>query len=79
MKQYPSYESFDINDIVYGLNAPHVGIGVYTKDRKFSWPDRECTTKAEYDKWVKHIESEGYEVPEAYKNAFVQELIRDNK
>lgn len=72
MKEYPNYTDFDIDDVIYGVSAPFVGIGVYTTDRKFSWPDLEGTTRKEYDSWVKHLNEHGYSVPEKYLNAFVE-------
>ena len=69
---YPSYAEFDVDNIMYGLGAPYVGIGVYTLDKKFSWPDRECTTKEEYDSWVKWLTDQGYAIPEKYKDAYFQ-------
>lgn len=72
MKLYPKYTDFKIEDICYGVGAPRVGCGTYTIDRKFSWPDRECTMKDEYMRWKWHLEDSGYEVPEEYLNAYVE-------
>lgn len=72
MKKYPDYSDFPIEQIIYGLGAPFVGIGVYTLDRKFSWPDREGTTKEECDAWVKHLEENGYFIPKEYFNAYFE-------
>lgn len=75
LKKYPlPYKDFSIEDIIYGTNAPFVGIGVFTVDRKYSWPDREGTTKQEYEEWITHLTENGYEVPEEYKNAHVNFL-----
>jgi hypothetical protein len=71
MKKYPDYSEFNPDEIIYGCHAPYVGMGVYTFDRKFSWPDKECTIKDEYDAWVKWLTDQGYEVPEEYKDAYV--------
>jgi hypothetical protein len=65
-KTYPSWEDFPISEISYGLGAPFVGIGVFTTDRKFSWPDPESTTDSEFESWVKHLEDNGYKVPDKY-------------
>ncbi|HEY9705654.1 MAG TPA: hypothetical protein V6C58_24660 [Allocoleopsis sp.] len=65
-KPYPEYDDFPIDEIMYGVHAPFVGIGVYTLDRKFSWPDPECTTRKEFLSWKAHIESQGYVVPSKY-------------
>lgn len=73
MKKYPSWTDFPTDDIMYGIGAPLVGIGIYTFDKKFSWPDREGTTKKEYERWVKHLESQGYEIPADYQDAHVVE------
>lgn len=70
LKKYPAYSDFHIDEIMYGLGAPFVGIGIYTLDKKFSWPDRDGTTKAEYDSWVRHLTENGYEVPENYRDAY---------
>lgn len=70
VKKYPLWTDFDVDSIIYGIRAPFVGIGVYTYDKKFSWPDSQGTTKQEYDSWVKHITEQGYEVPEEYKDAY---------
>lgn len=72
MKKYPDFLDFETDEIMYGIGAPYVGIGVYTLDKKFSWPDRECTLKDEYEAWVKWITDQGYEVPEEYKNAYTE-------
>lgn len=71
MKEYPQWQDFESNDIMYGVGAPLVGIGVYTLDKKFSWPDREGTLKREYEAWVKHLSEQGYSIPKGYENAFV--------
>jgi hypothetical protein len=70
MKKYPHYSEFDVDKIIYGVGAPCVGIGVYTLDKKFSWPDLECTTKEEYQSWVKWLAEQGYAVPKEYENAY---------
>lgn len=74
-KPYPKWTDFPIDDVMYGLGAPFVGIGIYTWGKKFSWPDPEGTTKEEYDNWVKHLESEGYDVPEEYRDAYVAHAV----
>lgn len=71
MKPYPKYTDFKIDDIIYGCHAPLVGMGVYTLDRKFSWPDLECTIYEEYKRWEEHLLNCGYEIPEEYKDAHV--------
>lgn len=71
MKKYPDWTDFEQDQVIYGVSAPFVGIGVYTLDRKYSWPDRECTTKKEYEAWAWHLQNEGYEIPEKYKEAYV--------
>jgi hypothetical protein len=68
--RYPSWTDFHIDKVCYGLGAPFVGIGIYTLDKKFSWPDREGTKKDEYNNWAEHLKSSGYEVPEEYINAY---------
>lgn len=73
MKPYPLWTDFPIDQIIYGVCAPYVGCGLYTCDKKFSWPDRECTTKSEYEKWVNHLKENGFEVPHSYKDAYVKE------
>lgn len=70
MKEYPHWTEFNEEQIMYGLGAPFVGIGVYTLDRKFSWPDREGTSKKEYESWAKHLKDNGYEIPNDYKDAY---------
>jgi len=70
---YPSWRDFDIDQITYGLGAPVVGIGIYTLDKKFSWPDRECTFQTEYLNWKQWLEDQGYEMPFEYRNAFVRD------
>jgi len=64
--KYPNWTDFDINEICYGISAPIVGIGVYTLDRKFSWPDMEGVTDVEYQNWVNHLKQNGYEIPSEY-------------
>ena len=71
-KQYPEWTDFDVDSIMYGLGAPFVGMGVYTLDKKFSWPDPECTSENEYRGWESHLLKQGYEIPERYKDAFVK-------
>ncbi|MEN0060312.1 MAG: hypothetical protein AAGB31_15845, partial [Bdellovibrio sp.] len=70
--KYPDWEDLPVEQIMYGLGAPLVGIGVYTLDKKLSWPDPEGTTKEEYDRWAERIAELGYEVPEKYLNAYVK-------
>lgn len=70
MKEYPQWQDFDIDEVMYGIGAPFVGIGVYTFDRKFSWPDASGTRKEEYESWVKHITEQGYTIPKGYENAY---------
>ena len=70
-KKYPHWTDFKAEETIYGVSAPFVGIGVYTLDRKYSWPDRDGTTKDEYDNWVRHLNENGYEVPEECFNAYV--------
>jgi len=70
---YPEWTDFNIDDIVYGVGAPLVGIGVYTFDKKFSWPDPQGTTEKEYRRWEAKLKELGYEVPENYKDAFVKD------
>jgi len=72
VKKYPSWQDFKSDDIMYGVGAPFVGIGVYTFDRKFSWPDRQGTRKDEYEGWVNWLEAQGYEIPKEYENAYVE-------
>jgi hypothetical protein len=72
MNKYPKYTDFPIENIIYGVGAPRVGCGIYTIDRKFSWPDRECTMKDEYFRWKEHLEDTGYDIPEEYLNAYVE-------
>lgn len=69
---YPDWEDFNIEFLCYGLGAPFVGIGVYTLDKKYSWPDREGTSKKEYERWVKHLNDNGYAVPTNYFNAYAE-------
>lgn len=77
MQEYPQWQDFDIDKVIYGVGAPFVGIGVYTLDKKFSWPDASCTLKSEYDSWVKHITEQGYSIPKGYENAFVDRHLED--
>ena len=70
---YPDWSDFQIGETCYGVGAPIVGCGVYTIDRKFSWPDRECTSKKEYIAWEQHLTENSYEIPEKYKDAYVKE------
>ncbi len=71
--EYPDWTEFNIEFVVYGVGAPFVGIGVYTYDKKYSWPDPEGTTKEEYQNWLNHITKQGYLIPEKYLNAYVKE------
>lgn len=73
MKKYPDWTDFPIESIFYGVGAPFVGIGIYTRDLRFSWPDREGTSKKEYFNWVEHLKKYGYRVPRKYKNAYYKE------
>lgn len=73
MKKYPHYTDFPIDEIMYGLGAPFVGIGIYTLDKKFSWPDREVTRESEYLAWENNLNKNGYDIPIEYKDAFVKE------
>lgn len=75
MRKYPDWTDFDIQKIHYGVGAPFVGIGIYTQDLEFSWPDREGTMKREYEAWVKHLTAHDYEIPEKYLNAYVEEKL----
>lgn len=70
MKKYPSYSDFSADEIMYGIGAPYVGIGIYTLDKKFSWPDPQGTMKNEYEAWIKWLSDQGYEVPTEYVNAY---------
>lgn len=72
MKKYPSYSDFRSDEIMYGIGAPYVGIGIYTYDKKFSWPDSQGTMKDEYDSWVKWLTEQGYEIPKEYENAYYE-------
>lgn len=72
MKIYPHWSSFPIDTIIYGVSAPYVGCGVYTVDGKYSWPDRDCTTKSEYERWANHLKENGYEIPNEYLNAYIE-------
>jgi len=75
-KKYPDpYRDFGPDQIGYGSCAPVVGFGTFTRDKEFSWPDRQCTTKSEYEKWAKHLRDTGYDVPEKYLNAYVTPKI----
>ena len=76
--KYPHWTDFDIDDVFYGVGAPLVGIGIYTANRKFSWPDSEGTTKREYELWAKHLKQNGYDVPEEYINHFVPQVPKMN-
>lgn len=73
MKKYPLYSDFPVDDIMYGVCAPYVGCGIYHLHKDFQWPDRECTTKKEYDRWVEHLKTNGYEIPKEYMNAHIYE------
>lgn len=72
MKKYPDWTDFNVEDVVYGVGAPLVGIGVYTIDKLYSWPDPQCTTEKEYRAWESKLIELGYEIPEKYKDAFVK-------
>lgn len=72
VKRYPRWTDFSIDVVCYGIGAPFVGIGVYTINKEFSWPDREGTMKKEYDRWVSHLKECGYEIPEEYVDAYVK-------
>lgn len=76
MKKYPEWTDFQIDETCYGLGAPFVGIGIYTVDKKFSWPDRDGTTKKEYDSWVSHLLANGYDIPDGYINAYAEEQTK---
>lgn len=69
-RPYPRWTDFPIEQIHYGT-APLIGIGVYTRNLEFSWPDREGTMKREYDAWVAHLKAHDYEVPDEYVDAYV--------
>lgn len=71
-KPYPLPWDFNPDDLIYGCHAPFVGCGAYTVDRQFSWPDYQCTTRREYESWLKHITSHGYSPTKGYENAFVE-------
>lgn len=64
-KKYPDWADFDADKIGYGLARG--GIGVYTYDGKYFWPDEEGTMPEEWQAWFKRLESQGYEIPERYK------------
>lgn len=68
-RPYPKWGDFPVEKIMYGLGAPYVGIGIYTMDGEFSWPDREGTMKREYDAWVAHLKAHDYDIPEEYLDA----------
>ena len=77
--KYTNWTDFDIEEIGYGLGAPLVGCGTYTSNKKYSWPDRQCTMKKEYDRWVQHLHDNGFEVPEEYLNAYVEYSSTETK
>lgn len=74
MNEYPDWTDFDIDSLVYGTGAPLVGIGVYTYDKKYSWPDPEGTTEVEYKAWEGKLKELGYSVPSKYKDAFAKDV-----
>ncbi len=65
LKKYPSWAEFDSNSIGYGFAAG--GIGVYTYDRKYFWPDPECSTEGELDAFREKLTKAGYEIPNQYR------------
>lgn len=68
MKKYPSMHDYGHSQLIWGWTE--FGIGVYTCDLNFFWPDPTGYTRAEYDRWVAWIHKNGYEVPEAYRNCY---------
>lgn len=77
MSKYPHWTDFDVEQIAYGVGAPLVGIGIYTIDKLYSWPDPEGTTEKEYRAWEAKLIELGYDIPEKYKNAFVKAHQRE--
>lgn len=71
-KKYPHWSDYHIEEIIYGFN-PLCGIGIYTMDGQFAWPDRHSTTENEYKSWVEHLKTTGYRLPVRYRNAFYKE------
>lgn len=65
---YPHYSDFPVDSIGYGLAGG--GIGVYTLDGRFRWPDKESTSREEYEYWFRKLAEQGYEVPKEYQEAY---------
>jgi hypothetical protein len=65
-KQYPEWTDFPVEQTLYGVHAPFCGIGIYTLNRKFSWPDMEGCSEQELKDWRDWLEVQGYEVPKKY-------------
>ena len=68
LKKYPSIADYNWNELQWGLTE--FGIGVYTHDSKFFWPDLTDYSKAEYEKWTTWLITKGYAIPEEYKLSF---------
>lgn len=66
-KHYPELTDFPIEETSYGFNKIS-GFGVYridpeTREVTHGWPDLEGVTEKEYQGWVQHVRSAGYEFP----------------
>lgn len=67
-KKYPKFTDFRRSQIFYGVTE--FGVGIYTSDEKFFWPERGIS-KRDYEKWAAKLEADGYEFPENYRNYYL--------
>lgn len=73
LKKHPQLTDYCSYQLQYGFTE--YGIGLYTTDLKFFWPELTGMSEREYNSWTTRLEELGYDIPEGYKDCYLRKKV----